>query len=155
MATCEFIKARTNAIAIGNPGTGKTHLAIALGLEAIRMGHTVRFTRASDLVNQLIEAQNERQLGRLLKTINNCQLLIVDELGYLSFDQKSSGLLFQVFAGRYEVRSTIVTSNMEFSRWPEFIGDPIMASALVDRLVHMSTILNMNGTTYRLCTPKR
>jgi DNA replication protein DnaC len=155
LATCEYIKNRNNVIAVGNSGTGKTHMAIALGLEAIRMGYSVKFRRASDLVNQLSEAHNERGLMRFIKTINNCHLLIIDELGYLTLDQKSSNLLFQVFAGRYEVRSTIVTSNMEFSKWPEFIGDPVMATALVDRLVHMATLLNMNGESYRLSSSKK
>ncbi|BAF60507.1 hypothetical protein PTH_2326 [Pelotomaculum thermopropionicum SI] len=89
------------------------------------------------------------------KEIHHCQLLIVDELGYMTLDQRNSNLLFQVLAGRYEVRSTIVTSNLEFSKWPEFIGDRIMATALVDRLVHRSAILNMNGEGYRLKSSKR
>lgn len=155
LAMCEFIRNRTNVVAIGNSGTGKSHIAGALGMEAIRRGYSVRFRRACDLATQLAEAQSEKHLSRMLKTLHQCQLLIVDELGYMTLDQKNSNLLFQVLAGRYEVRSTIVTSNLEFSKWPDFIGDRIMATALVDRLVHRSAILNMNGEGYRLNSSKR
>jgi DNA replication protein DnaC len=150
LALCDFIKDRTNICAIGNSGTGKTHLITALGMEAIRKGYSVRFYRACDLATQLSEAQSEKRLNGMLKALHNCQLLCVDELGYMTLDPKSSQLLFQVLAGRYEVRSTMITSNLEFSKWPNFIGDPIMATALVDRLVHRSAILNMNGEGYRL-----
>ena len=150
LALCDFIKSRTNICAIGNSGTGKTHLITALGMEAIRKGYSVRFYRACELATKLSEAQSEKRLGGMLNTLHKCQLLCVDELGYMTLDQKSAQLLFQVLAGRYEVRSTMITSNLEFSRWPDFIGDPIMATALVDRLVHRSAILNMNGEGYRL-----
>ena len=155
LALCDFIKERTNVCAIGNSGTGKSHIATALGMEAIRKGYSVRFRRACDLATQLAEAQSEKRLSGMLHALHNCQLLVVDELGYMTLDQRSSQLLFQVLAGRYEVRSTIVTSNLEFSKWPEFIGDPIMATALVDRLVHRSAILNMNGEGYRLSHTKK
>ena len=148
--SCDFIRNRTNVVAIGNSGTGKSHLMTAIAMEAIRKGYSVRFRRASDLVTQLSEAQSDKHLSSMLNSLNRCQLLVLDELGYLTLDQKSSNLLFQVLAARYEVRSTIVTSNLEFSKWPDFIGDPIMATALVDRLVHRSTILNMNGEGYRI-----
>lgn len=150
LATCEFIKERTNVVAIGNCGTGKSHIATALGMEAIRRGFSVKFRRANDLIIQLSEAKSDKHLDGMLKSLLKCQLLVLDELGYLTLDQKSSNLLFQVLAQRYEVRSTIVTSNLEFSKWPDFIGDPLLANALVDRLVHRSTVLNMNGEGYRL-----
>ncbi|MDA8211618.1 MAG: IS21-like element helper ATPase IstB [Clostridia bacterium] len=151
LATCRYITEKRNVIAIGNSGTGKSHLAGALGLEAIRQGFTVRFKRASDLVNQMSEAQNERQLSKYIKTLNNCHLLICDELGYLNFDLQGASLLFQVFAARYEVSSTMVTTNLEFSKWPAFLGnDQAMSTALVDRLIHRAEILNMNGKSYRL-----
>lgn len=150
LMSCDFIHNHTNVVAIGNSGTGKTHIVTAIGMEAIRKGYSVRFRRACDLVTQLSEAKSEKHLSTMLKSLNKCQLLVLDELGYLTLDQKSSNLLFQVLAGRYEVRSTIVTSNLEFSKWPDFIGDPIMATALVGRLVQRSTILNMNGECYRI-----
>jgi len=155
LALCNFIKERTNVCAIGNSGTGKTHMASALGMEAIRKGYSVRFCRACDLATQLAEAQSEKRLGGMLNALHKCQLLCLDELGYMTLDQKSAQLLFQVLAGRYEVRSTIITSNLEFSKWPDFIGDPIMTTALVDRLVHRSAILNMNGEGYRLRHAKK
>lgn len=151
LAECNFINEKRNVIAIGNSGMGKSHLAVALGIEAIRRGFTVRFRRASDLVNQMSEAQNERQLSRYIKTLNNCHLLICDELGYLNFDLQGASLLFQVFAARYEVSSTMITTNLEFSKWPAFLGnDQAMSTALVDRLIHRAEILNMNGKSYRL-----
>lgn len=151
LAESRYITEKRNIIAIGNSGTGKSHLATALGLEAIRRGFSVRFKRLSDLVNQMSEAQHAKQLSRYIKTFNNCHLLICDELGYLHFDLQSASLLFQVFAARYEVSSTIVTTNLEFSKWPPFLGnDSVMTTALVDRLVHRAVILNMNGKGYRL-----
>ncbi len=147
---CDFIQDHTNVVAIGNSGTGKSHIMTAIGMEAIRKGYSVKFRRACDLVTQLSEAKSDKHLSVMLKSLNKCQLLLLDEMGYITMDQKSSNLLFQVLAARYEVRSTIVTSNLEFSKWPDFIGDPIMATALVDRLVHRSTVLNMNGEGYRL-----
>jgi len=151
LAGCRYIKEKRNVIAIGNSGTGKTFLSIALGIEAIGQGYTVRFKKASDLVNQLSEAQNEKQLTRYIKSLNNCHLLICDELGYLNFDLQGASLLFQVFAARYEVSSTMVTTNLEFSKWPAFLGnDQAMTRALVDRLIHRAEILNMNGKSYRL-----
>jgi len=151
LAECRFIHEKRNVIAIGNSGTGKTFMGIALGLEAIRRGYTVRFRRASDLVNQMSEAQNERQLSRYIKNLNNCHLLVCDELGYLNFDLQGASLLFQVFAARYEVSSTMITTNLEFSKWPAFLGnDQALSTALVDRLIHRAGILNMNGKSYRL-----
>jgi len=155
LAECHFIKERRNVLAIGNSGMGKTHLGIAFGIEAIRRGFSVRFRRASDLVNQMSEAQNERKLSRFIKTLNNCDLLICDELGYLNFDLHGASLIFQVFAARYEVSSTMITSNLEFSLWPPMLGnDQAMSTALVDRLIHRAEILNMNGESYRLYDAK-
>lgn len=156
LSECNFINEKRNVIAIGNSGMGKSHMAVALGIEAIRRGFTVRFRRASDLVNQMSESQNEHQLSRYIKTLNNCHLLICDELGYLNFDLQAASLLFQVFAARYEVSSTMITTNLEFSRWPEFLGnDKAMSTALVDRLIHRAEILNMNGDSWRLKDAKR
>lgn len=155
LATCDFIKERSNVVAIGNCGTGKTHLMTAIGLEAVRKGYSVKFRRVNDLLTQLSEAQSDRHLNTMLKALLKCQLLILDELGYVSLSQEDSKLLFQVLAGRYEVRSTIITSNHEFSKWPDIIGDPIMAEALVGRLVQRSSVLNMNGEGYRLKDRKK
>jgi DNA replication protein DnaC len=151
LATCNFIDNKQNVVAIGNCGTGKSHLMIALGIEAIARGYTVKFRRASDLVTQMTEAVNEKHLSQFIKNVNACDVLIIDELGYLTFDSAGANLLFQIFAARYETKSTLVTSNLEFSKWVTFLGkDEHMTAALIGRLIHLSTILNMNGEDYRL-----
>jgi len=151
LASCDFIEKKQNVVAVGNCGTGKSHLAIALGIEAISKGYTVKFRRASDLVAQMTEAVSEKHLGKFIKNVNACDVLVVDELGYLSFDTAGASLLFQIFAARYETKSTIVTSNLEFSKWVTFLGnDEHMTAALIGRLIHQSVILNMNGQDYRL-----
>lgn len=151
LTTCNFVCNKRNVIALGNSGTGKSHLMTALCLEAITKGYTVKFRRASDLVNQMTEASDEKRLTQFIKNINACDILYIDELGYLSFDSTGASLLFQVFAARYETKSTIVTSNLEFSQWSEFLGkDKQMTSALIGRLVEKSTVLNMNGENYRI-----
>lgn len=155
LASCDFIKEHTNVVAIGNCGTGKTHLMTAIGLEAVRKGYSVRFRRVNDLLTQLREAKSDRHLNGMLKGLLKCRLLILDELGYVTLDAEDSKLLFQVLAGRYELQSTIITSNHEFTKWPEIIGDPIMAEALVGRLVQRSTVLDMNGEGYRLRDKKK
>jgi len=155
LATCEFVERKQNVVAVGNCGTGKSHLVTALGIEAISKGYTVKFRRASELVAQMTEAVSEKHLSKLIKKINACNVLIVDELGYLSFDTAGASLLFQIFAARYETKSTIVTSNLEFSKWVTFLGnDEHMTAALIGRLIHHSTILNMNGEDYRLQNKK-
>ena len=151
LASCKFIEKKQNVVALGNSGTGKTHLMIALGVEAISKGYTVKFRRASDLVSQMTEAVSERHLSKFIKNLNACDALIVDEIGYLSFDSSGANLLFQIFAARYETKSTLVTSNLEFSKWASFLGqEAYMTEALISRLVHLSSILNMNGDDYRL-----
>jgi len=150
LATCDFIKNKQNIVAIGNPGTGKSHLLTAIAIEAILKGYTVRFKRASELVTQMTEAASEKQLTQYIKRVNSCDILFIDEMGFLSFDAAGASLLFQIFAARYETKSTMVTSNLEFSKWVSFLGkDEHMSAALIGRLVHNSTILNMNGENYR------
>ncbi len=151
LATCKFIEDKRNVVAIGNSGTGKTHLLTAICIEAITKGYTVKFIRASDLVTQMTEAASEKHLTQYIKKINTCNILFIDELGFLSFDTAGASLLFQIFAARYETKSTLVTSNLEFSKWVTFLAkDEQMASALIGRLVDRSTILNMNGENYRV-----
>jgi DNA replication protein DnaC len=108
LATCGFIEKKQNVVALGNTGTGKSHLAVALGIEAIARGYTVKFRRAAELVAQMTEAASEKQLSKFIKKVNACNVLILDELGYLSFDTAGANLLFQIFAARYETKSTIV-----------------------------------------------
>ncbi|MDH7490743.1 MAG: ATP-binding protein, partial [Anaerolineae bacterium] len=129
---------------------GKTHLSIALGIKACQNGYTVRFFTAAGLITRLVEAQNEKKLSRMLKELARVNLLIVDELSYVSFTRQSAELLFQVLSERSERSSVIINTNLEFSRWAEIFGDNILAAALVDRITFKSYILNMNAESYRL-----
>jgi len=145
LANCHFIEEKSDIVALGPSGRGKTHAALAIGYEAVKRGYKVRFKRASDLVNEMSEAKSEKQLTDYIKTLNRCQLLILDEVGYLNYDINASSLLFQVVGARYECASTFYTTNLEFSKWPQFIGNENLAAAIVDRIAHHSIILNMNG----------
>ena len=144
-----WIDQKTNACLIGSPGTGKTHVAVALGLAACRQGKRVRFVTAAGLVTQLEEAQKQYQLDRVLRQLDRVELLICDELGYLSFSRAGAELLFQVFADRYERRSLLVTSNLAFSEWGQIFQGERMTAALLDRLTHRCQIFEMNGESYR------
>jgi DNA replication protein DnaC len=149
LARGEWIEQHTNACLIGSPGTGKTHLAIALGLAACRQGKRVRFCTAAALVTQLEETQKRYQLDRLLGQLDRIDLLICDELGYLSFSRAGAELLFQVFADRYERKSLLVTSNLAFSEWGQVFQGERMTAALLDRLTHRCHIFEMNGESFR------
>jgi DNA replication protein DnaC len=144
-----WLEAHENVCLIGNAGTGKTHLAMALGLAACRQGRRVRFFTAAALVNRLEEAQKQYQLDRLLGQLDKTDLLICDELGYLSFSRTGAELLFQVFAERYERRSLLVTSNLPFGDWVQVFQGERMTAALLDRLTHRCHIFEMNGESYR------
>ena len=145
----EWLAERYNCCLIGNPGTGKTHLATALGLAACRQGKRVRFFTAAALVNRLEEAQKQYRLDRCLSQLDKTDLLICDELGYLSFSRPGAELLFQVFADRYERRSLLLTSNLAFSEWGQMFQGERMTAALLDRLTHRCHIFEMNGESYR------
>lgn len=149
LARGEWIEQRTNTCFIGSPGTGKTHLAIALGLAACRQGKRVRFATAATLVTRLEEAQKQYQLDRVLAQLDRVELLICDELGYLSFSRAGAELLFQVFADRYERRSLLVTSNLAFSEWSQVFQGERMTAALLDRLTHRCQIFEMNSESFR------
>jgi DNA replication protein DnaC len=149
LARGEWIEQRTNTCFIGSPGTGKTHLAIALGLAACRQGKRVRFFTAAALVTRLEEAQKQYQLDRVLAQLDRTDLLICDELGYLSFSRAGAELLFQVFADRYERRSLLVTSNLAFSEWGQIFQGERMTAALLDRLTHRCQIFEMNSESFR------
>ncbi|MCL2433890.1 MAG: IS21-like element helper ATPase IstB [Clostridia bacterium] len=145
LASCRFIEEKADVVAIGPPGRGKTHAALAIGHEAIKHGYSVRFKRAADLVNEMSEAKTEKSLGRYTKTLNNCRLLILDEIGFLPYDSTASSFLFQIISARYETASTFFTTNFPFSKWPQFIQDKGIVTAIVDRIAHHSIMLNMNG----------
>lgn len=143
--TCAFLEEKCDVVAIGPNGRGKTHAALAIGYEAAKRGYSVRFKKASDLVNEMAEARSEKHLVEYTRKLERCQLLIIDEVGYLNYDIHASSLFFQVVANRYEKASTLYTTNLEFSRWAQFIGDEALAAAIVDRIAHHAIILNMNG----------
>src|SRR3989442_1532970 len=149
LARGEWIEQRFNCCFIGNAGTGKTHLAITLGLAACRQGRRVRFFTAAALVQRLEEAQKQYQLDRFLGQLDKTELLICDELGYLSFSRAGAELLFQVFADRYERRSLLVTSNLAFSEWGQVFQGERMTAALLDRLTHRCHIFEMNSESFR------
>jgi DNA replication protein DnaC len=149
LARGQWVEQHSNCCLIGNAGTGKTHVAIALGLAICRLGRRVRFVTAASLVTQLEEAQQQHRLERLLSQLDRLDLLIVDELGYLSFSRSGAELLFQVFGDRYERRSLLVTSNLAFSEWGSIFQGDRMTAALLDRLTHRCDIFEMNGESYR------
>jgi DNA replication protein DnaC len=144
-----WVEEHSNCCLIGNAGTGKTHIAVALGLAICRLGKRVRFVTAASLVTQLEEAQQQHRLDRLLTQLDRLDVLIIDELGYLSFSRSGAELLFQVFAERYERRSVLVTSNLAFSEWGSVFQGDRMTAALLDRLTHRCEIFEMNGESYR------
>ncbi|HOK32780.1 MAG TPA: IS21-like element helper ATPase IstB [Limnochordia bacterium] len=150
LADNSYIRRHENIICMGNPGMGKTHLSIALGLIACNDGFRVRFYSAPVLANELVEAQENHSLGRLQRQLSKLDLLILDDLSYLSFSREQSELLFQVISERAERASLIISTNLEFSKWVQFFKDPMLTAALVDRVTHRAHILNMNGESYRL-----
>ena len=155
LASCQFIREKKNVIMLGNPGRGKTHMAIGLALKACSLGMSVLFKNAASLSTELSEARDNYVLGKLEKRIQKADLLILDEMGYVSFDRYQSELLFKVIADRSERGSIIVTTNLPFSEWTTLFENSAMVAAMVDRLTFHSHILDMNGKSYRLEQAKK
>lgn len=150
LRTLNFIEEGRNIILAGNPGTGKTHLAIGLGINACNKGHKVFFSTAASLINELKETRSEKKLHTFEKRFEKYDLIIVDELGYISFDKEGSELLFTFLSLRAERKSTIMTTNLSFDRWNEIFNDAVLTAALIDRMTHNSYVINMNGDSYRI-----
>lgn len=150
MAAGDYIKKHRNIIFMGRSGTGKSHLATALGIEACRQNIRTRFVSCYGLVNELIEAREEHILRRLLARYCRYELLILDELGYVPFSKEGAELLFQILAERHEKGSVIITTNLGFADWSQVFGDPIMTGALLDRLTHQAHVISCDWESYRL-----
>ena len=150
LSSLDFIKNSQNIILCGNPGTGKTHLAIGLGIEAAMAGFKVKYYNVPTLINRLKELKNSRNLLSIQRQFESVDLMILDELGYISFDKEGGELLFTHLSLRTEQKSTIITTNLTFDKWQDIFGDPIMASALIDRLTYKSFVVNMTGNSFRL-----
>ena len=150
LASCHFIEHGDNVIVLGPPGVGKTHLAVSLGIKAIENGYRVLFTTAANLIAVLTKAHAEGRLDEKLKVYATPRLLIIDEIGYLPIDRLGANLFFQLISRRYERGPMILTSNQSFSAWGDVFGDRIIATAILDRLLHHAVTLNIRGNSYRL-----
>ena len=146
----DFVTARENVVFLGPPGTGKTHLAIALGVQACRHGHRVLFATATDWITRLSEAHDRGRLATELTRLRRYGLIIVDEVGYLPFEQDAANLFFQLVSSRYEHASLVLTSNLPFSSWAGVFGDQVVAAAMIDRIVHHADVIALKGASYRL-----
>jgi DNA replication protein DnaC len=151
----DFVKTAQNVILSGNPGTGKTHIAIGLGLKACVLGYKVLFTTVHRLLTQLRESHSDRTLRQLELKFEKYDLVICDEFGYISFDKQGAELLFNHLSLRASRKATIITTNLGFDRWNEIFGDPVLTAALVDRLTHKAFLVNMSGDSYRIKETKK
>jgi DNA replication protein DnaC len=150
LGALDFIEARSNAVFLGPPGTGKSHLSIALGIRACLAGHRVAFATAAEWVDRLQAAHDAGKLQDELRRLGRYPLVIIDEVGYIPFQGEAANLFFQLVSSRYERASVIVSSNKAFSRWGEVFGDDTVAAAMIDRLVHHAEVINLKGDSYRL-----
>ena len=150
LETLQFIENSQNVIFAGLPGTGKSHIAIGLGIKACNKGYKTFFTTATALINQLKESRSEKRLQVIERQFLKYDLIIIDELGYISFDKEGGELLFSHLSLRAERKSTIITTNLRFDRWHEIFKDPLMTTAMVDRLTHKSFLIDMDGDSYRM-----
>lgn len=152
---CGFVEEKANVVLVGGVGTGKTHLAIALGIACCQHGHRTRFTTAAELTTWLLEGKKEGRLSRRLEHLARFDVVVLDELGYVPFDKEGSDLLFGFITKVYERRSLVITTNLPFGRWGEVFQDATAAAAVIDRIVHHATILKTEGESYRLRDAKR
>ena len=145
-----FLERHENILFVGPSGVGKTHLATSIGITAAKKRYSVYFISCHDLITQLNKAHYENKLEARIKHFCRYELLIIDEIGYLPVDKQGANLFFQLIAKRYEKHSTIITTNQSFNKWGEVFNDSIIANAILDRLLHHSTVINIKGTSYRI-----
>ncbi len=150
LGTCEFIRKKENITFIGKPGTGKTHLSIAIGIKAVLQGYTVLFTTLNDMLDDLYMSRADNSFHRHLQSFVQPDLLIIDELGLRRLNQTSVDDFYEVIAKRYEKKATIITSNKEFNEWGRVLYDPVLATAILDRLVHHCNFVNIKGSSFRM-----
>jgi len=155
LATLRFIENQENLIFLGPPGVGKTHLAVALAMEALKQRYVVYFTTAHDMIQTLQEAHQTHTVKQKMKTYTKPHLLIIDEIGYRKMDETAAHFFFQIISERYERGSIILTSNKSYGAWGEIFGDSVLATAILDRLLHHSTTINIKGESYRIKEKKK
>jgi DNA replication protein len=155
LATLRFIENQENIIFLGPPGVGKTHLAVALAMEALKQRYIVYFTTAHDMIQTLQQAHQTHTVKQKMKAYTKPHLLIIDEIGYRKMDETAAHFFFQIISERYETGSVILTSNKSYGAWGEIFGDTVLATAILDRLLHHSTTINIKGESYRIREKKK